>query len=416
MIKRALTGVLMALACAGVTAAATAPAKAPTGPPAWIATWGASPLPPTLVAGPFAPVSPRYSGQTLRQVVRVSAGGRQVRIRVSNEYGSEPLAIGAVHIAVAGENGAIRPGTDHVLSFSQHPTTLIPPGAAMLTDPVDMDVAPLSSLAVSLYLPTDTGPCTCHQVAAATGYLSDRGDFTGAEQFPAQSTFLYRAYLSGVEVRTALPASAIVALGDSLSDGAVSTPDANRRWPDRLAERLNARSGAKHAWGVVNEGISGNRLLADGAGQSALARFDRDVLSAPGVRYVVLMLGVNDLGVAFGPTAAPGSTLLPEDIIAGYRQIIARAHAHAIKVYGATLTPYEGASYWSPTGEAYRQDINSWIRGAGAFDGVIDFDAAWRDPAHPTRIRDGLHAADHLHGTDAGYRALGDAIDLKLFN
>jgi lysophospholipase L1-like esterase len=411
MIKRAVAGAMMALACASGAMAAAAPASALE----WIATWGASPLPPTLVAGPFAPVSPRYSGQTLRQVVRVSAGGRQVRIRVSNEYGLEPLAIGAVHIAVAGENGAIRPGTDRVLSFSQHPATLIPPGAAVLTDPIDMDVAPLASLAVSLYLTGDTGPCTCHQVGSATGYLSDRGDFTGAVQFPATSTFLYRAYLSGVEVRTALPGSSIVVLGDSISDGAVSTPDTNRRWPDRLAERLTARAGDKHAWGVVNEGISGNRLLADGAGQNALARFDRDVLSAPGVRYVILFLGVNDLGVAFGPAAAAGSHLLPEDIIAGYRQIIARAHAHGIKVYGATITPYEGASYWSPVGEAARQDVNSWVRGAGAFDGVVDFDAAWRDPADPARIRDGLHAADNLHGSDAGYQALGDAIDLKLF-
>jgi len=416
MIRRAVTGALLALACAGVTAAATAPARAPARSPAWIATWGASPLPPTLVATPYAPLSPRFGGQTLRQVVRVSAGGRQVRIRVSNEYGSEPLAIGAVHIAVAGENGTIRPGTDHVLSFSQHPTTIIPPGAAMLTDPVDMDVAALSSLAVSLYLPTETGLCTCHQVGSATGYMSDTGDFTGAEQFPAQSTFLYRAYLTEVEVRTALPASGVVVLGDSLSDGTASTPDANQRWPDRLAERLNARGGGKRAWGVVNEGISGNRLLADGAGQSALARFDRDVLSAPGVRSVIVLLGVNDLGLAFGPQMPPGATLIPENLIAAYRQIIARAHAHGLKVYGATMTPFEGVSYWSPQGEADREDVNSWIRGAGAFDGMIDFDAVWRDPAHPARIRDGMHAADNLHGSDAGYRALADSIDLKLFN
>ena len=166
---------------------------------------------------------------------------------------------------------------------------------------------------------------------------------------------------------------------------------------------------------MVNEGISGNRLLADGAGQSALARFDRDVLSAPGARYLIVLLAVNDLGVAFGPAAPPGSTLIAEDLIAGYRQIIARAHAHGLKVYGATLTPFEGVGYWSSRGEAYRQDVNSWIRDGGGFDGVIDFDAVWRDPAHPTRIRDGLHAPDHLHGSDAGYQALGDAIDLKLF-
>jgi lysophospholipase L1-like esterase len=411
MIMRALTGVLMALACAGTVAAAAAPPAAPR----WIGSWGAPPVTPNLVPSARTPVTARFGGQTLRQVVRISAGGRQVRIRVSNEYGREPLRIGGAHIALAGEGGAIRPGTDHVLVFSEHPATTVPPGAAVLSDPVTMDVAALSSLAVSLYLPADTGLCTCHPVAVQTGYASGPGDFTGAAAFPTQSTFLYRAFLTGVEVRTAQLAAAVVVLGDSLSDGTVSTPDGNHRWPDRLAERLNASAAGQRAWGVVNEGISGNRLLADGTGQSALARFDRDVLSVPGARYLVVLLGVNDLGQAFGPAAPAGSPLIPEDLISGYRQIIARAHAHGIKVYGATITPYEGVGYWSAKGEADRQDINSWIRGGGAFDGVIDFDAVWRDPAHPARIRDGLHAPDHLHGSDAGYRALADAIDLKLF-
>jgi lysophospholipase L1-like esterase len=408
MIRRVLTGALLALAWTGMAMAAAAPPARQ----AWIAVWAASPVTPTLAATPRAPATARFNGQTLRQVVRVSGGGRH---RVSNEYGTAPLAIGAAHIAAAGEGGAIRPGTDHVLIFSEHPATVIPPGAAVLSDPVDMDVVALSSLAVSLYLPGETGPCTCHPVGSATGYASGPGDFTAAAAFPTQSTFIYRASLSEVEVRTALPASGIVVLGDSLSDGTASTTDANRRWPDRLAERLNARDGGKHGWGVANEGINGNRLLLDGTGQSALARFDRDVLSAPGVRYVVVLLGVNDIGQAFGPTAAPGSPLLPEDLISGYRQIIARAHSHGLKVYGATLTPYEGVGYWSPKGEAYRQEVNAWIRMSGVYDGVIDFDAVWRDPAHPARIRDGMHAPDHLHGSDVGYRALADAIDLKLF-
>lgn len=403
MLKRTLIG-LVALACMGA---------APTS--GWIGTWGAAPVTPYPAATPWASATAGFKGQTLRQVVRVSAGGRQVRIRVSNEYGTVPLVIGSAHIAAPGEGGAIQPGTDHVLIFSAHPATAIPPGAAVLSDPVDMDVAPLSSLAVSLYLPGDTGPCTCHPVGLQTGYASVEGDFTKAAAFPVKSTFVFRAFLTEVEVRGAPTASSIVVLGDSLSDGTASTPDANHRWPDRLAERLNTRDAHAHAWGVVDAGVSGNRLLTDGVGQSALARFDRDVLSVPGARYLVVLIGVNDLGVAFGPAARAGAPLATEDMISGYRQLIARARAHGLKVYGATLTPYEGARYWSPKGEAYRQDINAWIRSAGAFDGVIDFDAVWRDTTHPARIRAGMHAPDFLHGSDAGYAALGDAVDLGLF-
>jgi lysophospholipase L1-like esterase len=398
----------------GAPSAAPVRPPAPATAPAWIGAWGASPLPPTPATA-ARPGSAHFKNQTLRQVVRISAGGRQVRIRVSNEYGTAPLAIGAAHIALAGPSGAIEPGTDHVLVFSAHPATVIPPGAAVLSDPVDMDVAPLSTLAVSFYLPGETGPCTCHTFGLQTGYASAEGDFTKSPTLPGATPFLYRAFLTEVETRTALPAASILVLGDSLSDGYASTPDANHRWPDRLAERLTARDGGKRAWGVVNEGISGNRLLADGAGQSALARFDRDVLATPGVRYLVLLIGTNDLGLAFGPAMPPGSSLTTEDIISGYRQIIARARAHGIKVYGVTLPPFEGAAYWSAKAEDYRQDLNAWMRSAHAFDAVIDFDAVWRDPAHPARIRDGLHAPDHLHGNDAGYAALGDAVDLSLF-
>jgi lysophospholipase L1-like esterase len=307
------------------------------------------------------------------------------------------------------------PGSDHVVTFSGAKSTTIPAFSPMLSDPIAMDVKPLSSIAVSIYVASDSGPCTCHQVAAQTGYLSGRGNFTGAATLPGATTILYRAFLSGVEART--PAKTIVALGDSLTDGAVSTPDGNHRWPDRLAERLNAQAPGK--WGVVNQGISGNRLLAGGAGDAALARFDRDVLSVPGVSDVIVLLGTNDLGVGYGPArqGQPAVANPPtyEDLLAGYRQLIARAHAHGVKIYAATIMPYEGASYWSPAGDALRQRINQWMRTSKEWNGFVDFDAAWRDPAKPSQIKDGMGAADHLHGSDAGYAALGDAIPLDLF-
>jgi lysophospholipase L1-like esterase len=402
-------GAVAALAMTG--AASSQPALG-----GWVGVWGASPLPPTLVAAPpFSPLSPRFADQTLRQVVRVNGGGSQIRLRLSNEYGTNPLYIGEVHVALsAGPGGAIVPGSDHVVTFSGARSTVIPISAPMISDPIPIDVKPLGSLAVSIYVTADSGPCTCHQVAAQTGYLS-AGNVAAAPALPGASTFLYRAFLTGVEARA--PAKAIVAFGDSLTDGAVSTPDANRRWPDRLAERLNAQAPGR--WGVVNEGISGNRLLAGGAGEAALARFDRDVLSVPGVSHVIVLLGTNDLGVGYGPPrpgapAANGPSY--EELLAGYRQLIARAHARGVKIYAATIMPYEGASYWSPAGDALRQKINDWMRTSREWDGFVDFDAVWRDPARPTQIQAGMGAADHLHGSDAGYTALGDAIPLNLFN
>jgi lysophospholipase L1-like esterase len=402
-------GAIAALALTG--AASSQPAQG-----GWAGVWGASPLPPTLVAGPFAPISPSFDNQTLRQIVRVNGGGSEIRLRLTNEYGSKPLEIGEVHVALsAGPGGAIVSGSDHVVTFSGAKSTTIPAFSPMLSDPVAMDVKPLGSLAISIYVASDSGPCTCHQVAAQTGYLSERGDFAGAATLPGASTFLYRAFLSGVEARG--QARAIVAFGDSLTDGAVSTNDANHRWPDRLAERLNAQAPGK--WGVVNQGISGNRLLAGGAGEAALSRFDRDVLSTPGISDVIVLLGTNDLGVGYGP-ARPGAAPVAnpptyEDLLAGYRQLIARAHAHGVKIYAATIMPYEGASYWSPAGDALRQRINQWVRMSKEWDGFVDFDAVWRDPAKPTQIKAGMGAADHLHGSDAGYAALGDSIPLDLF-
>lgn len=385
--------------------------------PAWIGTWGASPLPPTPANGPFR-ASPSFDDQTIRQIVRISAGGERLRLRLTNEYGSASLEIGEARVAIADGKGGIVPGTERPVTFGGKTSATIPPGAPYLSDPVDLAVKPLETLSVSLYFPQETGPCTCHSTGMQTAFVSTNGNFTEGTFEPAE-TLQSRAFLSGVDVETSGPAHVVVVLGDSITDGVGSTPNANRRWPDELAERLAGREGAG-GWGVVNEGISGNRVLSDGAGESALTRFDRDVLSVPGVTHVIVFEGVNDVGMAFG-SLRPGSNLRPsmdvsaESMIAGFKQIIARAHAKGLEVYGATIAPYEGASYFSAEGEAVRRAVNDWIRNGGEFDAVLDFDAVLRDPDHPARIEESLHAGDHLHGSDAGYEAMAGSIDLGLF-
>ncbi len=385
----------------------------------WIGTWGASPLPPTAANGPF-PASPSFHDQTIRQVVRISAGGRRVRLRLSNEYGKKPLEIGAVTIALADGKGGIVPGTEHTVTFGGQSAAVIAADAPLLSDPVDLSVQPLAKLSISLYLPGDTGPCTCHSTGRETAFVSKPGDFTHGPFEPA-STMTARAFLTGIDVEASGPQHVVVAFGDSITDGVGATLNEDRRWPDDFAARLAARQGGG-SWGVVNEGISGNQVLSDGAGQSALARFDRDVLAVPGVTHVIVFEGINDIGIAFGhfgrpgaPSFRPASKVSAETLIAGYRQIIARAHLKGIKVYAATITPFEGAAYYSDKGETVREAVNRWIRTSHEFDGVIDFDAVLRDPKDPKRIAEGLHAGDHLHGSDKGYREMADSIDLGLF-
>ena len=386
----------------------------------WVQTWGAAPLPPTPAQGPF-PATPAFANQTIRQTIRVSVGGARVRIRFTNEYGTKPLVIGAVRVALADEKGNIQSGTERAVLFSGKPTVTVPAAAPLLSDPIDLPVKALASLSISLYVPGDTGQCTCHATGMQNVFVSDTGDFT-AKPFTPKQTLQVRAFLSGVEIETARAGRAVVVLGDSISDGIGSTVDANHRWPDLLANRLNA-SGAD-GWGVVNMGISGNRVLGDGAGQSALARLDRDVLATPGAKVMIVFEGVNDLGISYGHVAGPMADLFKsvaaadrvtaESMIAGYRQLIARARAHGLKVLAATITPYGGAFYYSEEGEAVRQAINTWIRTGHEVDGVLDFDAVIRDPGKPTQMKEGFHAGDHLHGSDAGYAAMAAAIDLAL--
>jgi lysophospholipase L1-like esterase len=393
----------------------TAPAEAK-----WIASWTAAPVNPMAAMPPF-PATPSYSNRTLRQTLRLSAGGSALRIGLSNAYGTAPLRMGGARVAILDDAGKEVPGSSRTVTFGGAPQAMVEKGAPIVSDTIALPVAALGRISVSLYLPGDTGPCTCHATAMEEMDISPPGDHVAAP-FVAETKSATRAFVSEVEVDAPGSTQTLVVLGDSISDGVGSTVGKNRRWPDLLAERLAKRGGG--AWGVANQGISGNRVLQDGFGQSALARFDRDVLAVPGVTAMILFEGVNDLGLSFGGAGGPmagafaqlaGRKIDADDIIAGYRQIVARAHAHGIRVFGATIAPYKGAATWSPEGEAARQKVNAFIRTGGLFDAALDFDKVFRDPADPAVVRADYHMGDHLHGNDVSYRAVADSIDLKLF-
>lgn len=378
--------------------------------PVWIGTWGASPQ--TNVGGSSA-TAPSFTNQTIRQVARISTGGTRFRVRLSNEFGTEAVEIGDARLAISAGAAAIKTGTDRVLTFSGRPTVTIPPGAPVLSDPVDLDAPNLTSLAVSLYLPQATGPATSHVDGKQRAFIA-AGDLAGAADVSARATTTTkRFFLTGIDVATEPHKNAaIVTLGDSITDGASSTRDADHRWPDFLANRLAGASG--DATGVVNEGISGNRLLHDVVGPDARSRFDRDVLETPGVRFMTVLLGINDIGSATG--LFPTQAVTADDIIAAHRQLIARAHSRGIRIYGCTLTPFGGVpSYFTAAGEAVRNTVNDFIRNSAEYDAVIDFDAVMRDPANPSRMLPAFDSGDHLHPSDAGYQAMANAIDLRLF-
>jgi lysophospholipase L1-like esterase len=375
----------------------------------WRGSWAASPALP-MAPNPRLPpsfASPTIAHQTVVQHLRLSAAGQRLRIRLSNEFGQQPLQVGRVRVALEDAQGREVPGTAREVTFGGGRTATIPAQSPLLSDPVALAAPPLAKLRVSLYFPGETGPCTCHADGRDVAELSPSGDFTDKPFTPAGTTQA-RTFLSGVEVESAQPAPVVVAFGDSITDGYLASVGGDRRWPNRLAERLAASGQRRTA--VVNAGIGGNRVLSAGSipvfGIAALARFDRDVLAVPGVTHVVVLEGVNDLGSVPAPTA--------EALIAGYRQIVARAHAHGVKVILGTIVPYGGASYHRPEGEAARQAINGWIRSQREADGVVDFDAAIRDPADPTRMRAELQGGDWLHPNDAGYRAMGEAVPLSL--
>src|SRR5262245_32670271 len=401
----------------------------PAGPPLrpfMVNTRCPAPATPPVAPPPGQTFAPppyiHFTNQTLRQIVHTSIGGSKPRVVLSNAYGTAPLTIGAAYIALRDKQAAIQTASGRPLTFSGKPTITIPANAVIYSDPVNLAVPPMSDLAIDLYLPGTTNTSatlTMHGGAFQTSYVSETGNHVGEATFPQVGTTRSWLVLSRVDVVAPDATGAIVAFGDSITDGAQSTADTNNRWPDHLARRLLAQ-GTK--MGVLNAGIGGNRVLneaavppgvdvrAVGAGINALARFERHVLSLPGVTDVIVLEGINDIG-----TARENPTPTAEDLIAGHKQLIEQAHARGLRIFGATLTPFWGAAYYTEAGEAKRQALNDWIRTSKAYDGVIDFDKATRDPGDPKKFLGEYDSCDYLHPSDAGYKAMGEAIDLSLF-
>lgn len=386
----------------------------------WVATWSTTLHQPVVIPGL---ANAGFNNQTLRQIVHVSVGGSKARIRLST-FGASGLLVGSAHIALSAGASAIVPESDRVLTFGGETSITIPPDAPVVSDTVDLDIPDLANLAVTLFLPGATGPATWHFDARQSSYISPSGDFTHAAVMPldpitpiATSWF----WLSGIDVLGPRQAGAIAAIGESTTDGAQSTVDANHRWTDELARRLVVESDDR-ASGVLDEGLDGNRLLHDGLGPNGLARFERDVLSQPSLAHIIVYFGINDIGTGWPGGLNPDQEVTVDQIIQSYRQLIERSHTRGVKIYGATITPFKGAfvpgtpfPLYSPDNETKRETVNNWIRTSGEFDGVIDFDRVLRDPDDPAQLLPKYDSGDHVHPTDAGYKAMADSIDLMLF-
>ncbi|MFZ1131865.1 MAG: SGNH/GDSL hydrolase family protein [Terriglobales bacterium] len=404
-------------------ASLSVPASGGDGPQHWITTWATSNVSSDQPA--------TFSNQTIREIVHTTIGGSSLRIVLSNTFGPRPIRFDAVYVGLQKEAATLVPQSNHAVTFGGSPSIAIPEGAEALSDPVPLAVGPEQNLTISLFTAADTGPATVHGSAFQTNFISGAGNFAADEKAigftnaagsraAAPQTTGSWYFLSAVEV-LASPAAkgAVVALGDSITDGASARADKNERWTDVLARRLLANHSEI---AVLNAGIGGNRVLTTSPcwGQNALARLRRDVLSQTGISSVILFEGTNDIGQPDTPAAAtnPCLTRTPvtaDEIIAGYKQIIARTHARALKIFGATILPYQGFAGWTAIGEAKRTAVNHWIRTSGAFDGIIDFDAALRDPATPTRLAPHYDSGDHLHPGPAGHEAMANAVDLSLF-
>jgi lysophospholipase L1-like esterase len=386
----------------------------------WYASWTASPfngagLPPTLFAGPVDAVS----NQTIREIVTISRGGSELRVRFSNEYGKTPLHIGAASVGYRASGHMVR----LPLTFGGANSMTALAGAPIVSDPVALPLPDGATIEINFYLPDSTPISTFHLLGLQQSLLSGPGNFVMADALPGAVPFNTlekmsgrsyptRYFLTEVDVAGSKPVRTVVAFGDSITDGMGSTPDTNNRWPDCLARRI---AHAKLDLSVVNQGIGGNQVLANGLGDSALSRFDRDVLALPGVSTIIVMEGINDIG--FSGNMMPGMSrkdVIPaEEIIQGYRQLLARAHAKGVNVIGATMTPFEGSPAYKPEKDAVRKAVNDWIRSSGAFDGIVDFEAATRDAANPGRLRADFDGGDHIHLNDKGYEAMAAAIDLS---
>ncbi|HEX6522197.1 MAG TPA: SGNH/GDSL hydrolase family protein [Streptosporangiaceae bacterium] len=398
-------------------------AASPVPSSGWVASWAASPMAPTALISAQAEAG--FTDQTVRNVVYTSVGGDAFRVRVSNAFGTSPLTVGAVSVGLVLTGAQLVPGSAHAVTFGGKAAVTIPVGAQAESDPVAMTVPPLSELAVSLYLPTPTGPATYHQDAQQTGYVA-AGNHAADPAATAYTTTTSSWYfVDGLVAHAPRTPGTVVAFGDSITDGYQSQAGANARWPNYLARRLQAAFGGR-APAVVDEGISGNRILSPSAcfGVSAEARFARDALSQPGVKDVILLEGINDIGFSGEPDTGcytpsnPGVTAA--QIEAGYRALIAMAHARGVKIFAGTLTPFGGSnagyggSYGTAHGEELRQQVNAWISASHAFDAVIDFSAATQDPADHLYLNPPYNSGDNLHPGDLGYEAMADAIPLRL--
>jgi lysophospholipase L1-like esterase len=388
-----------------------APAQTNSAPPTtpWVGTWAAAPFD----GDPWHQI-PTLVDSTLRQIVHTSIAGSALRIHVTNEFGTEPLRIDAATIALSAGQSAIQPDSLQGVLFNGKPSIVIPAGAQVLSDPIDLATSTFADLAISLYLPLQQiSDASVHSSAQQTNYIQT-GNQVSALSLPTAVANSSWYFLKGVDVQPVAPhAAAVVAYGDSITDGAYATENQNHRWPDALALRLHNNPATANL-SVLNEGIGGNCVLITCVGPNALARFDRDVLSQAGVRYVIVLESINDIGSLHNPNR-PGYNLTAEDLEQGLSQLAARAHEHGIKIFGATITPYQGAGYSTEKGEQVREAVNTWILTSGVFDGVVDFDKATRDPAHPLAFAPQYDSGDHLHPKDAGYAAMADSIDLSLF-
>jgi lysophospholipase L1-like esterase len=409
-----LAAVLL-LAVASCIPAQAPPQSAPAAQ-TWVASWGAS----QQIPEPQNAVPPdALRDATVRQIFHLSLGSPVLRVHLSNAFGTEALHFTSVHVArpLSPSSSTIDIATDRPLTFAGNADVTVPPGAEFVSDPLNFPVAPLSDLAVTFHLDAPPATETGHPGSRATSYFV-HGDLTGAANLPDPKHLDHWYQVSEIDVQAAPGAAAVVALGDSITDGHGATTNGNDRWTDVLAQRLQGSPATRNI-GVSNQGIGGNHLLTDGLGPNALARFDRDVLAPAGVRWVIVFEGVNDLGglARDGEVSPAEHATLVQRVLAAYRQIVARAHAHGLRVYGATITPYAGSTYYhpGPLSESDRQAVNQWIRASGHFDAVIDFDAVLRDPQHPDQLLPADDSGDHLHPSPAGYKAMAQAIPLALF-
>lgn len=387
---------------------ATLPVLHAAQPDHWVGTWATSPVGLANPEGKYGSADTTY-----REIVHVTLAGSAVRIILSNEFGTDPLTIGAAHVAFSAGGNEIALTSANALTFGGKPSVTIPAGALIISDPTELKIPALTDVTVSLFIPAQPMKVVSQHSSAFQTSYTVQGNAVGARSLDAPKEIYNWPFLKGLDVRASANAAAIVTFGDSITDGALSTRNKNARWPDVLARRLQANKKTAEL-SVLNEGIGGNRVLHDVTGPSALARFDRDVLALAGVKYLVIMESINDIGHAQDPVK-PYDVVTADEITTGFAQMAARAHTHGIRVYGATLTPYLGAKYSSPAGEAMRQVVNKWIRTTNQLDGFIDFDKVTQDPANPTQFLPANDSGDHLHPKDEGYKAMGDSIDLKLF-